>query len=316
MTNNTQQARVIDPVLTETAQGYVHKSRVGHVLFPRADVNQRGGTILQFGKESFRLANARRTPGSNTQRVQIGHSGEPFNLVQDALDGVVPREHLQDAEQVPKIDLGIRASRSVMDNMTLILEHEQAKIAINPDNYGDVNRLDLAAESHWSDANSDPLVFIDAAKEQVRMTAGVDPNKMVIAKPGFNALKNHPKIKDQFKYTTAESITAEMLAAYFDLEKLAVGRAVMLDSPDENSGFIDVWGNHAVLAYVPSDSQGFEEPSYGYTYTLKGHPYVEQARYDGDVKSWLYGVTYERLPVLTGSSSGFLFQNVVGEPTT
>lgn len=33
---------------------------------------------------------------------------------------------------------------------------------------------------------------------------------------------------------------------------------------------------------------------------------------NGDTRSWLYGVTYERAPVLTGISSGFLFQNVTG----
>lgn len=313
MTLNTQTSRIIDPVLTETAQGYKHKARVGHYLFPKADVSQRGGTILEFGKESFRMANSRRAPGGNTQRVQIGYAGKPFNLVQDALDGQVPREHLQDAEQVPHIDLGMRAVGSVMDNMTLGLEYEQAQIATNPENFADKHKLDLTTEKHWNDPTSNPLDIMDKAKEQVRLTAGCDPNVFVISKPVFIGLKNHPTIKDQFKYTTAESITTNMLAAYFDLEKLAVGRSVMLDSPDEDAKFIDVWGNSGILAYAPVEGAGFEEPSFGYTYTLKGHPFVEKPRYDGDTKSWLYGVTYERLPVLTGASSGFLFQNVIGE---
>lgn len=102
-----------------------------------------------------------------------------------------------------------------------------------------------------------------------------------------------------------------MLAAMFDLEKVAVGRSVMLESPAEDAAFVDVWGNHAVLAYVPQATTGFEEPSFGYTYTLTGHPYVDKPVWDNTKKSWVYGVTYERMPVMCGPDSGFLFQNVV-----
>lgn len=169
----------------------------------------------------------------------------------------------------------------------------------------------MAGAEQWSDPDSDPAADIDAAKDAVRARIGVEPNNMVLSKPGFTALKNHRKIKDQFKYTSSESITVAMLAAFFELEKLAVGKSVILDSADEDAGFSDVWGNDAVLAYVPTDTMGFEEPSYGYTYRLKGHPFVEQPYWDNSKKSWVYGVTFDRLPLLTGVDAGFLFKAVV-----
>lgn len=46
--------------------------------------------------------------------------------------------------------------------------------------------------------------------------------------------------------------------------------------------------------------------------TLRGHPFVEPARWEGSKRSWVYGVTYERAPVLTGIASGFLFQGITG----
>jgi len=61
---------------------------------------------------------------------------------------------------------------------------------------------------------------------------GVEPNKMVISKPVFAALKTHPKIKEQFKYTSSDSITTVMLANYFDLAQVVVGKSVILDSAD------------------------------------------------------------------------------------
>ena len=46
------------------------------------------------------------------------------------------RKCLQDAQAVPGIDLGLSTIRTVMNNMTLSLECEQAELATNPENYG------------------------------------------------------------------------------------------------------------------------------------------------------------------------------------
>ena len=312
MSMNTDQARVIDPILTEVARGYVNAERVGHVLFPRVDVTARGGQILQFGKESFYRINMRRAPGANTQRVTFGYEGDPFFLVQDSLDVPIPREHMQDANTVPGVDMGKRATKLGMDQVMLSLEIEQAELASNPDHYADNQKEALLGSDKWIDPSSDPLAVVSHAKEEARRAAGVDPNRMVISKPIFNALKFHPKIVERYKYTSAESVTARMLANIFDLEEVAVGKGVYMDSnaPEENP-FLDIWGNNAILAYTPLTVMGFEQPSYGYTYSLVNHPFVEKPVWDDSTKSWVYGVTYERSPVLAGPSAGFLIQNPV-----
>ncbi|WP_170432965.1 major capsid protein [Ruegeria arenilitoris] len=312
MTMNTDQARVVDPVLTEVARGYSHPDRVGHVLFPRVEVSARGGRILQFGKESFRKINIRRAPGAQTQRVSFGYEGDPFVLVQDSLDVPVPREHMQDALKVPGIDLGKRAVNLGMQTATLNLEIQQSEIASDPNNYSADQKLVLAGTDKWSNLDSDPEATVRDAKETVRKACGVEPNRMVIPNQGFNALKFHPKIVERFKYTSAESITAKMLANLFDLEELAVGKGVYMDqNAAEDAPFEDIWGNNAILAYAPQDPKGFEEPSFGYTYALTNHPFVEKPIWDNGVKSWVYGVTYERQPVLAGASAGFLIQNII-----
>ncbi len=312
MSMSTKQARVVDPVLSEVARGYVHPERVGHVLFPRVSVPQRGGKILQFGKESFRKINMRRAPGAMTQRVTFGYEGDPYFLVQDSLDVPIPREHMQDAQQVPGIDLGKRATNLGMQSATLGLELEQGQMAQNPNNYSANHKSALAGTDKWSGPESNPEEDIRDAKETVRKSCGVEPNRMVISNPTFNRLKFHPKITEKFKYTSSESITAKMLANIFDLQELAVGKGVYLDqNADEDALFEDIWGNNAILAYTPHEPEGMEQPSFGYTYTMTNHPFVEKPYYDDTVKSWVYGVTYERSPVLAGSAAGFLIQNVL-----
>lgn len=310
---NTSTARVIDPILTGIAQGYTHAQRVGHVLFPAIPVPARGGNIIEFGLESFVNYNSRRAPGANTAQIRFGYEGRPFALQQHSLDAPVPREFMQDAETVPGIDLGKQAVNTVMNSLTLSLEVEQAALASNPANYGANNKLTLTGADVWSDEASDPIGDIETAKDQVRGTCGTEPNRMVIANAGFKALKSHPKIIERFKYTTAELVTAKMLAGLFDLEEVAVGKTTYVEDPDaETKVFHEAWDNVCVLGYTPTQDAAMGQPSYGYTYTLQGHPFVEKPEWKSDNKSWVYGVTYERIPVLTGIASGFLFNSITG----
>jgi hypothetical protein len=84
------QARVVDPVLTTVAQGYKNSEFVGFALFPAVPVDLRGGQVIQFGKEAFRLYNTRRAPGGAVKRLQVGYSGEKYALESHSLAGQVP----------------------------------------------------------------------------------------------------------------------------------------------------------------------------------------------------------------------------------
>lgn len=301
---NINQARVVDPVLTTHVQGYKHPDRVGAMLFPSVPVKIAAGKVIEFGRESFTLYNARRAPGAATKQIEFGYEGKPFSLVQDSLESKVPREFARDAQAVPGIDLGMRASNLVMNSLTLTLESDQARIATTAGNYDASHKVALSGTDKWTDPASDPIADIEAARQAIRTSCGAYPNTAILGPAAYSALKNNAKIVARFRNT--DVFTAQMLASLFELEQLAEGRAVVAD---DTGAFQDVWGNAAVLAYVPKKPGGFEEPSFGYTYTMEGNPFVEVPYWDGNKKSWVYGVTYERIPVLTGMDAGFLIQN-------
>jgi len=307
---NNASARVVDPVLSQFARGYQQAGLIGRVLFPRAFVPVRGFKRVEFGKEGFRLYNTRRAPGTATKRLVFGYDGKPASLDQHGLDGVVPREHVGEAAAGPGIDLQQEASRVVLDAMQLDEEVSQAALATTAGNYAAANKVTLAGSDQWSHADSKPKDAVKEGKEAVRSKIGRNPNVMVISKPIFNALDDHPALLDKLKYTSGASITTDILARYFDVDKVVVGEAVYTDG-DETS-FTDVWGNFCVLAYVPQGGQpSVRVPSYGYTYTLAGHPFVEQTRWDADAKSWINGVTDERSAELVGAEAGYLMSSVI-----
>ena len=307
---NTRTAQVISPILSNHARGYRNASFVSHVLFPRVSIPNRSMSVLKFGKEAFRKLNTRRAPGTNVKRVQYGFDAGTVSLVQDALEGVVPIEHQQEAEKVPGIDLGSNAVNMVLDVVDLGLEYEAAQIARSAANYDANHKLALTGADRWTSETSDPGKDIGDASEMIRRFTGRRPNTLMLGPTSAQALKNNAKIKDQFKWVSKDSITLEMLAAYFQLERVVTGDAVYLpETADDSVAATDVWGDDAILAWVPTTGGTYMVPSYGYTYELMGYPQVEQPYYDRPSKSWIYPTTTERKPYLVGADAGFLFQN-------
>lgn len=309
---NTSQARVVDPVLTTVAQGYMNNEMVAQFLFPIVPVNLRAGNIITFGKESFMLYQSQRAPGENTKRVRFGHSGSPYALVDYSLEGLVPVEIEQEAANGPGIDLSARAISEVQAIMALRHEKAAADIARNAATYAAANKATLSGSDQWSDygTTSDPIDDIEAAKSAVRAATGKRPNTVVMGSVVMDKLKHHPKVVDRIKYTGRDVATPELLASLFGVERVVEGGAIY--SNDAGTAFTDVWGRDVVVAYTNlASAQSGGLPSYGYTYQLSGYPQVEVPYYDRNAKSWIYPVTRSEAPVMAAPSAGFLFTNAV-----
>jgi len=303
------QARVIDPVLTNVARGYKNGKFVGTTLFPVVPVAQRGGKIISFGREHFRLYNTGRAPGASIAQVQFGHSGGDYSLTQHAIEGKVPVELMEEAREVPGIDLGAAAVRGVQDIIGLRLEHGQAALARDASRYADGSKLSLSGDDLWTDPESDPVAVMALARETVRRQVGRAPNVAVLGASVVAALKVHPKVVDRIKYTGRDVATLELLASLFELQKVESGDAVFAD---DAGALQDVWGGDVVVAYSEIGTLASSgTPSYGYTYRLRNHPLVREAHWDHQTQSWLYPVFDEISPVMAGPAAGFLIQNAV-----
>lgn len=309
------QVRVIDPVLTQLAQGYKQAGMVGQALFPKVNVGLRAGKILTFGKEDFMLYSSGRAPGENTKRVQFGYSGGNFALVDYSLEGAVPIEVYQEGIEGANgwsIDHFNLASNKVQAIMDLRLEYASAQIARTAGSYGAGNKVTLSGTSQWSDFTgvSQPIQNIETAKEAVRAATGKRPNTIVMGAAVMAKLRQHPIIVDRMKYTGRDVATVDILASLFGVEKVLVGDAIY--SNDTGTAFTDVWGKDVVVAYTDTASVAeMGAPSYGYNYNLGGYPIVEVPYFDRNAKSWFVPVTRSEAPVLASALAGYLITNAV-----
>lgn len=309
---NLQQAAVVEPILSTHARGYRNAQFIYPILAPIVDIPSRSTRIIKFGKEDFRKVNTRRAPGAATGRIQYGYASDPVSLPQDSLEAVVPNETADEAAKVPGFDLARISVDRVLNVFGLNLEIEVATKARDLATYPAANKATLAGSSQWSHADSDPGKDVDTAKDVIRRMIGLRPNLLVLGPDAMTALRRHPKIREQFKFTSSDTVTAAQLAEYFQVAEVISGDGVYLpDTAADTDPAQDIWGKDAILAYVNKNASDYLSPSFAYTYRLKGCPFVETPYPERNSKSWMYPVTDEEAPYITGTEAGFLFKNAV-----
>ena len=150
-----------------------------------------------------------------------------------------------------------------------------------------------------------------AAADVVRKKIGKRPNTLLLSADALTALCTNPEVKGYLPSTAMGPASIDQLKSILNVAAIEVGDAVWINDADVGA---DVWGNNAVLAYVPRIGGGgadlsLAEPGLGFTNVLEGHPFAETPCYDNGSKSWVYGATYERRANVAYSGAGFLFTN-------
>lgn len=307
------QVRVQDPVMTAVVQGYNRPELIGSFALPIVPVSARAGYVIEFGKTDFARYDTRRAPGGPTRRRPLAeYARKRYELAQDSIEGELPYEFIEEAQanNVP-FDLQTEAAEGAKYSIDLNLEYEQARLVTDSTQYGN-NTIALSGAEQFLDPSSDPVAMVFEGKEMVRRRCGIYPNSAIIGPSVLAALANHPAIRDQLKYTSGDPINVEVLASkIFGFSRgMRVGGSLALD--EDSDDLVDIWGDIFWMGYVPPTITNRRQPSFGYTYQLKGYPIAEEPYYDRNHKTWFFPITNESQPLLTGLAAGFLFRNVTG----
>lgn len=309
MAMSPSQARVVDPILSNVARGYTNSELIGNIVCPVVPVNQRGGRIIVFNKEHFRIVTAGRAPGAQIPQKNFEYSDEKYAISQDAVAAKVTREEMEEAAAVPGLNLQVMAVNQTLEQIRLTREYKQASVVRDASRYSAENKLTLTGSSKWSDGSSSPAQQIRTGREAVRTKIGRYPKLLTLSATAFAALQEHPAILERFKYTSKEVITEEMLAKLFQFEKVLVGAATYLDA---SGNMQDVWGDDVIMSYSSiGNLPTLGAPTAFCTYQLKGYPMVEQGYFDKGIQSWLYNVYDEAEPVASGVDAAYILKDVV-----
>ncbi|MCI8418857.1 MAG: hypothetical protein HFI33_15400 [Lachnospiraceae bacterium] len=123
--------------------------------------------------------------------------------------------------------------------------------------------------SNW---NSDPVAFVEEKGTAMEENTGRRPNRIALGVNVYNTLKKHPAILERVKYggSTANpaTVTANVLAQLFEMDKLTVQRSIMNKAGFGKKADMHYIGdpNGFLLAYA-TDTPSVDEPSAGYIFT-------------------------------------------------
>jgi hypothetical protein len=125
--------------------------------------------------------------------------------------------------------------------------------------------------TQWSNyETSDPIEDVEAGKAEILSQTGFEANTLVLGYDAFRQLKNHPDLVDRIKYTSSQTITEDMIARMFDVDRVLVAKSVKATNVE---GLAEAYSFHtgkvACLLHV-APSPGLLTPSAGYTFQWTG----------------------------------------------
>lgn len=305
--------RIVNPVLTNLAVGYTNADFVGTALMPYVSVEKEAGFVPIFNKDHFRIYQTERALRAKSNRVNPGDIGTvPFALTEHDLE--YPIDYREEAESA--FPLEAHATMSVTEGIRLRHEKMVADLVQNTNSYAASNRVALSGTSNFAHPDSDPEGVFDDAKAAVRSKIVKDPNTLVIGYTMWRKLKKHPKLKAILSDNRPRLVQLADLREIFEIPNIFIGRGIWNTDAGVTT---DIWGDKAVLAFVPSAPQmpvvngqvsdpgaarSVYEPSFGYTLRKRGQPVVDTRTEDGKLE--IVRNTDIFTPFLLGADAGYL----------
>ena len=93
------------------------------------------------------------------------------------------------------------------------------------------------------------LADVQAAKNAVQASIGIDPNLMTIPRDVYNALRVAPEILERYKYTDGGQVTKAQLEALFEMEIVVTQDLINTAAEGQTASLGGIWSDEVVISY-------------------------------------------------------------------
>ena len=240
------QLRGVDELLTQLSVGYRNAQYVSEIVAPQVPTTKDAGRYLVGTRDAWRPTDDRRRPGTAAGEMRWGLSADTFYCDGHAQLAGIPDEWRRIAVAAG-INLDVSGTQKLTDIVALNKE-----VALVAALVAGATTVNLTGEK-WDDDDQDPVARVDLDKETILKACGQAPNTLLLSRPVFRGIRNNANVTG--KITAAGSlqqalVTAQQLAAIFEVEQVLVADAVKLTSNEGATDVSDfVWGKYALLFY-------------------------------------------------------------------
>lgn len=307
------------PLLSRLAVKYENRALIAAQLFPWVDVPVDRISYPKFDRGvTFKRATTIYGSRAKANELELKVTKIPKDLRHRGLGAWVDDDERRLGGSIGNIH-AIKM-QMLKDAMLLDLEVEVCGTVFNAATYAAAQKTTLTGTAQWSDDTSDPKkAVLDANASLV-----IDSNTMVVGKQVHNRLLTHPKVLDAVKYTMGGvTVTNEVLARYFNVERYFVGGALLDSANDgaaESLGYI--WGKFAWIGYVNYQNVNalsmMQKPSFGVVPISRGagSPWRVYTKAPDPEKGVGDGMEYVKVdatfdPLYPALDLGFLFSGAI-----
>ena len=254
----TQSDVHVDQALTNFAQKFLQSSGfIFDKVFSSLPVSRASDKYHKYARDDFWRdqgdANMLLAPGGIVRRGGYRMSTDSYSCDVRAWGKPVSKEVEMNADAVIKSEQD--AVDYVMQQLFVRLERQWMTEFFATS----IWTTDSTPTNLWSNfTTSDPLADVETGRLSIQSLTGLKPNTFVVGPRVHAKLKHHPLVKEQFKYTSSESVTPEMLARVFEVDRYIVAESVYASNIEGASAAYDfIAGKHALLCYsAPDGSDG------------------------------------------------------------
>lgn len=142
---------------------------------------------------------------------------------------------------------------------------------------------DHSADAPWTNVSTDVYGQILAEGEKVRRRVGMKPNKLTVARPAWNLMKQNTDLKNRRNVTVvlSDMEMEDSLTELLGLEEIVIADEVYNSAGENGTATVtDIWSpNYALLAFVAADGASLAEPSLGRLITWDFMPELQVTSY-------------------------------------
>jgi len=233
--------------------------------FPQVNVQKQSDKYFTYSQADFfrdqvqLRADGTQSAGTGYSLSTETYSAEVYALHKDIGDQVRANS---DAPLDPDMD----ATRFLTQQMLIRQEVEWAAAAFTTGVWG----TDSTPGTLWSAASSTPIADVEAGKNTVLTNTGYVPNTLIMSYKVFSALMDNADIVDRIKYTSQESVTEDLLARLFNVDRVLIMAGTYNTAAEgATASYSQVGDRDALLCYTPTNP-GLMVPSAGYTMVWSG----------------------------------------------
>ena len=175
----------------------------------------------------------------------------------------------------------------------------------------------------FQDASSTPIDVVEGQKIEMARLTGFMPNTLVMGANVFKELKSNPDILDRIKYTQRGTVTTDLLAALFDVDRVVVPMGIYNAAPEgATDDFEFIHNENAMWMGFIDGSGGLNTPTaiarFGWTGLISGATsntggVITRGRDDRAYSDWIHSRNAFDLKLVAADLGLFISNAVIPE---